>query len=347
MRRLTSRTWALLMGILVLNVALQARTFFIAHVTGDQRLYVGLAMKLVDQGWPGYNLRQINVRPQDGFVEFYPARPEDRQGDLLRMLVADGTTFYDQPLYHTPPLFAALVALSHATCAPRDGVVVLGRAGEQATPFGQRFARQFYGCIVPVASSVVLVLATFVLGCRVGDEETGLVAALLLALSPVQILAGQRLWADSTLAALVTLSLLCWLAAAADNRRFYWAVAAVCFGLALMTKIAALFTVPAFFGGAWLYRQRKVSLALFWGVVLVITLPWYVTVWRTFGTPLYAPQQPGISQSHPWFALINRQPCGRIWRRFRIRCRYSRLGCGDRVGRLYEGARRRRRRCWL
>jgi len=58
MHPIAPRTLLILAGIVGLTVALQARSFFIAHVTGDQRLYVGLAMKLRRHGFGSYNLRQ-------------------------------------------------------------------------------------------------------------------------------------------------------------------------------------------------------------------------------------------------------------------------------------------------
>jgi hypothetical protein len=296
MRPIAPRTLLLLAGIVALNVAWQSRGFFVAHVTGDQRLYIGLAMKLSDQGFAGYSLHQINVRPADGFVEFREADGDDVTGDLLRALKESGTTFYDQPLFHTPPLFPGMLAISHRMFGGGDSFVVLGRSHEPtATP-----GRQFYACVVPVVSSVLLVIGTFAIGRRLFSEEVGLIGAFLLTITPIQILAGQHVWAEATLAALVTWAV--WLSVRGNK------LAGLCFALALLTKITAALTIPAFLCVAWPYRQKWKSQAVFWVVVVLVTLPWYVTVWRTFGTPFFAPHQPGISQTQEWFALINRQP---------------------------------------
>jgi 4-amino-4-deoxy-L-arabinose transferase-like glycosyltransferase len=197
-------------------------------------------------------------------------------------------------------LFPGLLTISHRLLAADDAFLILGRAGEKNEPLGRRFTRQFYAGVVPVVSSLLLVLGTFALGRRLFSEEVGLIAAFLLTITPIQILTGQRVWADATLAALVTWAV--WLSVRGSK------LAGLCFALALLTKITAVLTIPAFLCVAWSYRQPWKSQVAFWAIVALVTLPWYGLVYRTFGTPFFAPAQPGISQTQEWFALINRQP---------------------------------------
>ena len=56
--------------ILIADLLLSARIFFIPHYTGDQCMYVCLAMKLGHFGMASYNLRQVAFAPRGPFMVY-------------------------------------------------------------------------------------------------------------------------------------------------------------------------------------------------------------------------------------------------------------------------------------
>ena len=84
MTGLVPKGTGLLLGLIVVsNAIVNARIFFIPHATGDQRLYVGLAMKLEDGGFSSYNLREIGLRGHDGFLDYARSATEPTLLSLL------------------------------------------------------------------------------------------------------------------------------------------------------------------------------------------------------------------------------------------------------------------------
>lgn len=93
--------------------------------------------------------------------------------------------------------------------------------------------------LVSVASSLLLIVATFLLGRRLFGSRPALFAALLLAVSPVAVLTGRNVQTDSTLLAFLMLGLLFFQRAEEGSRRD-WLLSGAFFGLALFTKLFAI-----------------------------------------------------------------------------------------------------------
>jgi len=138
----------------------------------------------------------------------------------------------------TPPLYPWLL---HAVFLVTGPSVVAGR-------------------LLSVAASLALVAATASLGAALFGSVAGIVAVLLVAVAPVSVLAGRNIQTDSLLVLLLVLSaLLCWRAnreeTAGRPSGRTWALFALIFGLALMTKLFALVEGAAL--AVWLTVERR------------------------------------------------------------------------------------------
>jgi hypothetical protein len=116
------------------------------------------------------------------------------------------------------------------------------------------------GRVVSVALSVALAAAVFSLGAALFGAGAGLIAALLVAVAPVSVLTGRNVQTDTLLVLLLVLSALaCWRArreealGRASGRA--WALFALLFGLALMTKLFALVEGAAL--AVWLTVEHR------------------------------------------------------------------------------------------
>jgi hypothetical protein len=308
--------------VLVVFARVSARSFFLPHSRGDQAVYVALAMKLDALGLDGYNLRRVGLRLERGFAQYTLA--DDETGDLLRLMKEAGVGFYDEPLFHTPPLFAYLLMGAQRVFAPRQPYQLLADAGAAGGLSRAEIARaQFAPCAVPLLAGLALVALTFALGRMWFGDAVGWLAAALVAFSPAVLLAGQRVWADTTLAALVTLAV--WLAARAGrDRHLVWLLfSAIALGLATLTKITGALAVWPVLGvvtaSGWAVRQRWLAAALFVVVLVGVVGPWFESVRRTYGQVLYNPQQHDIARTQEFFRQLKARP----WYSFAIGLPYQ------------------------
>lgn len=276
------------------------------HADGEQRLYVGLAMKLGTFGpKPSkYNLHGIGIRPQNETVVYYPQFAG--QGDLLRELAAEGASFYDQPLFHGPPLYPALLSLSHGLLASGQEHAVLARE-ERVPELAIRWRAQGWAVFPTLLIVLLWVGTSYRLGREFGGPWMGAGCALLLASSPAFLLVAQRLWADSLLGLCMTVCVWVFLRKNGDRRI---ELCGLFLGLALLTKNAALLLALPLVVGASTAEHRGgwASLWRVFSIALVVTALWYVQAVRVLGTPFFTPQAPGISALHPWFEFLNARP---------------------------------------
>ena len=127
----------------------------------------------------------------------------------------------------------------------------------------------------------VALVALFVLGRRIRDAETGLVAALLLGTAPFVVFSLTNFQLDLPLTAMVALTL--WALVSCEGfTRPAWSVAlGVLVGLGMLTKPSfPVYVAPAVVWAVWpggqaggAGRARWAGLAL--AVALVVALPWY------------------------------------------------------------------------
>jgi len=122
--------------------------------------------------------------------------------------------------------------------------------------------------LVSVASSLGLVIVTFLLGRELYGPPAGTTAALILAVAPIAVLTGRNIQTDSTFVFLMTLGALLYARAGRSGLR--WAACGAAFGLAIFTKLFTLVIGPALVlaevliagGFSWLReRGRWIGLA--------------------------------------------------------------------------------------
>lgn len=316
------RALILLGALLFANVVLNSRGFLAGHFgDGDQKAYIAAAMKV---GWHGlrqYNLRGIRIesRSDSDIVQLSDSGTNDR-GDMLPFWEAEGAPFYDQPLFHAPPVFPTLIMLSHSLFAGDEPYkAVLKVDIDRNEQPAQLWRIQFYYVVVPIFSNILLLLFTYLLGSALFSRPVGLLSAFLVAITPADIVASNLIWADTTLSALLTLAALLF-HQALRRQSLPWAiVGGLCFGGALLTKnSASIFLIPAALYTLLQARVIKsektrawrswVCFAGFVMMAILIALPWYVKVASIFGTPFYNPSSPGISLTNAWFAFSKQRP---------------------------------------
>jgi mannosyltransferase len=127
--------------------------------------------------------------------------------------------------------------------------------------------------------SLVLGTATvpliFFLGRRIGGDRVGLLAALLMTLSPFAIFYSTEARGYGTLMALVTLSALALIRAVEGEGRGWWIVYALSSCAALWTHYTAVFVLVAqAVWAAWTHRELLRGLVLTQVAIAVGYLPW-------------------------------------------------------------------------
>lgn len=193
-------------------------------------------------------------------------RDEPRYAECTREMIARGDwllpTFNQEPRFHKPILIYWLM---------RGGFLIGGD-----NPFGARLVSGLAG-----AGTCLLVLA---MGRRMLGPRAGLMAALMLATSPIMIIESKLATTDATLALLLVGCQFClWELSRTASRKLaalFWALLA----LATLTKgpvglalIAVAGGLSWWWGGsaaAWGRLQWRWGIALF----LAIAAPWFVAV---------------------------------------------------------------------
>ena len=173
-------------------------------------------------------------------------------------------TLQGEPYLDKPPLFYWAVMLSYMVFGVHDWA-----------------AR-----IVPALAMLGSVLVTYALGRRFVGQRAAFWGALALLLAPGFIGTGRLLVLDGLLTLWVTLSIFAvYLAVQASCLHYgWWLLAAGACGLGVLTKgpVAILLLVPPLVAHRFLAGARAAipwrAWALFAGVVLALTLPWYAAV---------------------------------------------------------------------
>ena len=137
------------------------------------------------------------------------------------------------------------------------------------------------------------ILAVYLIGRRSLGERSAFWAAMLLTVAPGYLAVARLLLLDGLLTLCVTLSVLSGFEAVRTGtlRRGWWVASAVASGLGFLTKgpIAEILLFPPLLAFAWLSASRLVvgwkNLALFFGIVVGLNVPWYVAIY--FREPVF------------------------------------------------------------
>jgi 4-amino-4-deoxy-L-arabinose transferase-like glycosyltransferase len=216
-------------------------------------------------------------------------------------------------MFHQPPLFPAILNWSHDIFAAGKPYRLLAVPGDkvETIPWRDRLGGQFYACVLPWLSGLLLVVASFWLGREGESGRVGLLAAGALAFSPTFLMSASHVWSDTLLALWVTVGLVAVMRGCRQGNVWWCTAGGLALGLALLTKNVALLSLAVLGGIVWWMRAKGgtgkcvgVSLAF----AVLVSAGWFVTIWRVMGSPLFAPTVVGVSQSQDWFRLLNAQP---------------------------------------
>jgi 4-amino-4-deoxy-L-arabinose transferase-like glycosyltransferase len=193
---------------------------------------------------------------------------ESRYAEIPREMLQRGEAvvpyLQGEPYLDKPPLLYWCVELGYALVGTRIWVARLA----------------------PALAVHLCVLITYFLGRRTLGERPAFWGALALSLAPGFMCMGRLLLLDGLLTLWTTLSLLAGFEGVRDERLrwSWWLVAGVACGLGVLTKgpIAVVLVVPPLVMYRWLSnsgcRIRLAYWAAFAGVLLGITLPWYLAM---------------------------------------------------------------------
>jgi 4-amino-4-deoxy-L-arabinose transferase-like glycosyltransferase len=203
------------------------------------------------------------------WLDFHLFEPDEgRYAQIPSEMLARGDwlvpTLQGEPYLDKPPLFYWLVMLSYSI-------------------FG---VHAWAARLVPAFAVLASVFLTYSLGRRLVGDRAAFWGALTLLLAPGFVGTGRLLVLDGVLTLWVTISLYAAYLAVQSPRlhRGWWLLAAVACGLGVLTKgpVAVLLLVPPLVAHRWLAGSRAAigwrGWLLFAGVVLALTLPWYVAL---------------------------------------------------------------------
>jgi 4-amino-4-deoxy-L-arabinose transferase-like glycosyltransferase len=297
---------------LLLAAYLRLGVFTIQHIDVDQTNYVTLAMKLEKCGFNEYNLRQVNAR----FVTdqltwargiWYPINKDQGKGDLLKVREQIGGIIqYDIPLYYMAPAFPYMLMVSHLLFSDSKDyrVSILNPNGKDKFNREREFiSNQFYLCIVPFFFSLMLIVSTFFLGIVSGNAAGGFIAAGIIAFSGVDIFTAHRLWPADMCGFFVTISFIFMFMNTINKKRnLFYFLSGLFFSVAVLTRQNVLVLLPVLLfsvfldnlpcsddGGCKVCIVKRSSFSLAWVILplIVLTGPWFMAVYKTYGTFFY------------------------------------------------------------
>lgn len=139
--------------------------------------------------------------------------------------------------------------------------------------------------------ALMIIAATFVIGRTVADEDTGVLAALIIASAPRVMLWSRRIFIDIYFTSFLALALMAFVLARARpaQRKRWWLLMYTALGLAMLTKGPVALLLPALVlivDLVWSrrfadLRQMQIPAGLL--IIVAIVLPWYAAVYLQHG----------------------------------------------------------------
>ncbi len=204
-----------------------------------------------------------------GRIDGYPLQDPDegRYGEIAREMAVSGDwvtpTLNHVKYFDKPPLLYWLVAASFRVFGVSEGVARL----------------------VPAAAGVLTVVITFLLGRSMLGTPGALLAAIILATSPLFFLFSQALTTDMVLTACVTATMAgLWALHTSTHRQFWAVVVSLAAALGVLAKGLVAVVLPAFIAVVFLlYRGDRDALKRMLGLkavaaFLALTAPWFIAV---------------------------------------------------------------------
>jgi transcriptional regulator with XRE-family HTH domain len=324
--------------ILFLSLYIKRYTFNLSHIVGDQQHYVALAFKLDKEGISGYNLRGIDMNLDKNSPYLVKFERAKGKGFVLEQLAKNNVTYYDQPFHHIPFAFPMLIMLSHRIFASGEPYYLLRIPNESEiinqSPPGVGLLRfrfnpnlitkHLYAVIIPLMFSICLIILVYLLTKYLYDSKLiAFTAMFLMAISPIDILASQKIWADDMAAFFATLAIILYILGVDRKRPLFAFIGGVSCGLSAITKQTGAFIIFViiiwhFIANAdSLFKKESFLkvifnkyLMLFSVGVIVSSGYWFFKVTSVYGNPFYLPHQENIGQvaKEEFFRIVGKRP---------------------------------------
>ncbi|MFH1848407.1 MAG: glycosyltransferase family 39 protein [Candidatus Omnitrophota bacterium] len=313
-------------ALICISLLIRSDVYKMPHLRGDQRFYIGTAMKVKKEGIKGYSLRGIDLKPIDPFFVYFDFAKKGEKGDILDGLSqVEGVHYYDMPVLTTPPGFAYMLALSHTLFSTHEKFIMPQQKwmpGNGMYTLGQYASKQLYAIIVPLFFSSMLIAFVYLLAKSMFGYEAGIWSAFLMVICPIDILTSQKIWADDMVSFFVALSVFLFVWAKRRESPLLAVLSGVSAGLGATTKATGGFIVFAiaiyhFYSSREHIKKGNILKALldkqflaFLVAGFITILPWYGLITKTYGSPWYLREKGLIEKGagFGWWEMIHSRP---------------------------------------
>jgi len=187
-------------------------------------------------------------------------------------------SIYDRPFFHHPPLYIFMLV-----------------------PFVSAFSDSA-AVVVSWLGYFLFIFAIFLFALYfVKNRSILAIVSIAAAVDPLLCFTSQKVWIDSLLAGLITMSLVLFIIGVERRRILFWSLSGVFWGLAILTKVPAVLCAFLFlFTFVWRYffsGDKKVFRDLLFVLVpaLLISAPWFFKFYSVYGMFL-----PDWIRPDPW-----------------------------------------------
>lgn len=179
-------------------------------------------------------------------------------------------THYDYPVFRHPPFFIW-------------GLALIRRL------FGVKFE-----ILLPILAGILTILTTYLIAKRLYSPEHGITAALIISFCPILWLTSTKIWMETTVSFLLTLTFYI-LLIASDKKSWLWfCLTGLTFGFSLLTKHISLVLIPAIVYYLWRqhfsFKNLMIFSSCFFIVAALVNLPWFYYYYKIMGTIFYGNQ---------------------------------------------------------
>jgi hypothetical protein len=215
--------------------------FLLSHNNNDELIHLSLAKKIENYGIKVFEKKEYNL--------FYIERGLDSDNQLIVIFdgerkmgsLLEGFLGEREELSHHPPALPFFIAISHIIFS--KSAVYLASISNNLYFILRNVPVQFYACVVQFLVSLLLVLSTYFLGGLFFSHRIGLISAIFLSLTPIELLTANKIWADDMTAFFSVLAVILHLYGLKSDKSLFSLFAGVSCGIAILAKMSAVYIV--------------------------------------------------------------------------------------------------------
>lgn len=302
--------------IVLFSFIVRLHIFYAAHKGSDEMQYMGLAYKIDKYGFSNYNLKDLHVTflEDKKLIEINNKYAENSEPILSNL-----PAYYNVPLFYKPPVLPFLVMLSHRMFGVSKSYFGSSDTlqGKDIQKYGKDiFAEQFYLSVFCFIVSLLGICLVFFITKYLFGTEVGLYSSFLFSITPINMMVFSRIWTDGIALCLIILAFYCYFRAKDKNSFLFACTAGVCGGLAVLTRAVALWVVPILFISELVFvlfgnrkeniRQQIKLFFVFTAVIVLLSSPWFIALYKTYGTFFYFPAKNlKTFEGNDWLTMIS------------------------------------------